>query len=434
VSSESRGFYSAQGQALSRAPNEPYARQLPQHLEQGAVSPAELGPTPFPIRPVINLYKPDLSGNERKYVLECVDSSWISSNGVFVQRFERAFAKITEAYDAITVSNGTVALHLALHALGIGPGDEVIVPTFTYIASVNTIAQTGATPVFADSRLHDWLLDPVDVARKITPRTKAIMAVHLYGAVCDMAALCALVRQHGLLIVEDCAEALGCAYKGRHVGTFGAAGTFSFFGNKTVTTGEGGMVVTNDAPLADRLRSLKGQAQSPTQRYWHLEMGFNYRMTNIAAAIGVAQLERLASILERKQAIAMQYRYLLRDTPVTFQARSPDIESAEWLVSVLLPEGVDRDRIMQFMEDEAVETRPTFYCAHHMPMYATRLRLPRAEQISRRGLSLPSFPQMSKLDVERVAHVLRASLEQYGLVTRGHNNRALGRTRDLKFA
>ena len=157
-------------------------------------------------------------------------------------------------------------------------------------------------------------------------------------------------------------------------------------------------------------------------------------MTNISAAIGVAQLERLASIVERKQAIATQYRHLLRNTPVTFQARSPDIESGEWLVSVLLPEGVDRDRIMQFMEDEAVETRPTFYCAHHMPMYATRLHLPRAEQISQRGLSLPSFPQMSKHDVERVTHVLRTSLEQYGPVTRGQNHRASERVEDFKFA
>jgi perosamine synthetase len=363
-------------------------------------------------RPVIRLYQPDLSGNERRYVLECVESSWISSNGTFVPRFEQAFAKATGVSHAIAVSNGTVALHLALHALGIGAGDEVIVPSFTYIASVNTIAQTGATPVFVDSRSHDWLLDPEDVARKISPRTKAIMPVHLYGAVCDMAVLCELTRQHGIAIVEDCAEALGCTLGGRHVGSFGTVGTYSFYGNKTVTTGEGGMVVTDDARLADRLRLLKGQGQSPTRRYWHVELGFNYRMTNICAAIGLAQMERLRGILARKRAIAAVYRDHLHDAPVTFQGRSRDVESGEWLVSVLLPGTVDRDEAMRFMENDGVETRPVFYCAHRMPMYAASQHLPVAERISKHGVSLPSYPQMTEHDVQRVARSLRAAIDR----------------------
>jgi perosamine synthetase len=409
---EFSGTYRAGIGMRKRSPDGAALPQPTHGRDQESVHPAAPPVVGLEPRLVINLYEPDLSGNERKYVLECIDSSWISSNGVFVPRFEQAFAEVIGVSHAVAVSNGTAALHLALHALGVGPDDEVIVPSFTYIASVNTIAQTGATPVFAESRPDDWLLDPEDVARKITSRTKAVMPVHLYGAVCDMTALCALAQLHRFAIVEDCAEALGCTFKGRHVGTSGAVGCFSFYGNKTVTTGEGGMVVTNDARLADRLRLLKGQGQSPTRRYWHVEMGFNYRMTNICAAIGVAQIERLPSILARKRAIAAHYRHLLRDVPVTFQARCPDVESAEWLVTVLLPDATDRDQVMQFMEVDAIETRPVFYCAHHMPMYAASLHLPAAEQISRRGISLPSYPQMTEHDVERVARALCAAIDR----------------------
>jgi len=364
------------------------------------------------IASVIPLYEPDLSGNERRYVLECLESSWISSNGGFIPRFEQALAGAINAAHAIAVSNGTVALHLALHALGIGPGDEVIVPSFTYIASVNVIAQVGATPIFVDSSLDDWVMRADQVEKKISPRTKAIMAVHLYGAMCDMTALCALAARHGLAVIEDCAEALGCTFAGRHAGTFGTVGAFSFYGNKTVTTGEGGMVVTSDPNLADRIRLLKGQGQSLTRRYWHEILGFNYRMTNICAAIGLAQMERLASILNRKRAIAALYRQELRDAPVTFQGRSRDTVSAEWLVTALLPSDVDRDEIALAMERDGIETRPAFHCAHHMPMYATGDSLPGAEEISRRGICLPSYPQLTERMVTRVCLSLRNAIEQ----------------------
>ena len=210
------------------------------------------------------VYRPDLSGNEKRYVDECLDTTWISSISRFIDRFEGAFREITGA--ALTpwsVSNGTVALHLAIHCLDIGPGDEVIVPTFTYIASVNTIAQTGAKPIFVECKSNDWLIDVADVEAKITPRTKAIMAVHLYGAVCDMPALSTLAKAHGLFLIEDCAEALGSTYENKHVGLFGDVGTFSFFGNKTVTTGEGGMVVCKDEALAQRMKTVKGQRSVP---------------------------------------------------------------------------------------------------------------------------------------------------------------------------
>lgn len=360
---------------------------------------------------LIPVYRPDLSGNERAYVLECLDTSWISSIGVFIERFERAVAEATGAAHAIAVSNGTVALHLALHCLDIGPGDEVIVPTFTYIASVNTIAQTGARPVFADSRPGDWLLDPDDVARRITSRTKAIMPVHLYGAACDMPALKALADRCGIALVEDCAEALGTTLSGRHVGGWSRAATFSFFGNKTVTTGEGGMVITDDDALAKRLRQVKGQGQSFTRRYWHEVQGFNYRMTNVAAAIGTAQMERIGPILARKREILAQYQDRLASLPVTFQRPRPEVLSSGWLVSLLLPPGADRDRAMEHMATNRVETRPVFFCAHHMPMYATGEHFPIAEDVAARGLSLPSYPTLSEQDIARVVQAIAAALD-----------------------
>ncbi|KSV62447.1 hypothetical protein N185_08525 [Sinorhizobium sp. GW3] len=363
----------------------------------------------------IPVYRPDLCGNERKYALECIDSSWISSIGSFIDRFEASVSAFTHAPHAIAVCNGTVALHLALHCLDIGPGDEVIVPTFTYIASVNTIAQTGARPVFAESRSGDWLLDPADIERRITPRTKAIMAVHLYGAACDMEVICDIAKRRGLKVIEDCAEALGTRISGRHVGTFGDVATFSFFGNKTVTTGEGGMVIANDDALALRLRRVKGQGQSLDRRYWHDILGFNYRMTNIAAAIGVAQMERVEEILTRKHEIAQLYRRMARNIPVEFQVPMQSVVSSDWLVSLLLPSGLDRDRLMLAMDVLGVETRPVFFPAHHMPMYQSSEVFAVAEQISRRGLSLPSYPALSETDIARVVEALVNALKDQGI-------------------
>ncbi|ABQ29516.1 DegT/DnrJ/EryC1/StrS family aminotransferase [Acidiphilium cryptum] len=359
------------------------------------------------------VYRPDLSGNEKLYVNQCLDTTWISSIGDFIDRFEGGFREITGAPYAWCVSNGTVALHLAIHCLDIGPGDEVIVPTFTYIASVNTIAQTGAKPVFVECRSSDWLIDIDDVEAKITPRTKAIMAVHLYGAVCDMPALSALAKSRGLHLIEDCAEALGSTYDGKHVGLFGDVGTFSFFGNKTVTTGEGGMVVCKDEALARRLKTVKGQGQSPTQRYWHVELGFNYRMTNICAAIGLAQIERLPTILARKRAIGDLYRRLCAErlgNIVSFQKLSANVVSSDWLVSLLLPEGTDRTKVMGRMQENGVDTRPVFYCAHQMPMYSNSEHFPVSEAIAAHGISLPSYPTLSSADVARVVETLANAL------------------------
>lgn len=345
---------------------------------------------------MIPIYEPDLSGNERRYLIDAFDSTWISSKGAYIDRFEAAISAATGIPHVAAVSNGTVALHLALHCLDLKPGDEVIVPSFTYIASVNTIAQTGATPVFAEVKRDDWLLDPDDVVRRITPRTRAILVVHLFGAACDMPAFQKIARDHKLALVEDCAEALGTTFDGVHVGNFGTVATFSFFGNKTVTTGEGGMVGSTDADLNRRMAIVKGQGQDPKRRYWHIELGFNYRMTNLCAAIGLAQTERLSKTLQRKRAIADQYRRLLANAPVEFQKRRANVENSEWLISILLPIGTDRDGVMAELADRGVETRPLFYCAHEMPHYAhMNNELPISQEIASRGISLPSFPTLT---------------------------------------
>jgi perosamine synthetase len=359
---------------------------------------------------MIPVYQPDLSGNEKTYVLDCVESSWISSIGSYIERFEQSLCEVAGAANSIAVSNGTVALHLAYHCLGIGPGDEVIVPTFTYIASVNTIAQTGATPVFVDCRESDWLIDPEDILRKITPRTKAIVPVHLYGAICDMPRVNEIARAHGIKVIEDCAEALGSTLYGKHVGTFGDVGTFSFFGNKTVTTGEGGMVITNDDVLAAHLRKVKGQSQSLIKRYWHDEIGFNYRMTNICAAIGLAQMERLDAILARKREIATFYTKALADTGIKLQRPLDGVVSSNWLFSLLLPEGLDRYALMDAMKAKGVDTRPVFYCAHHMPMYQERTHFLVSENIAARGISLPSYPALTDHQLQQVVDALKSSL------------------------
>jgi len=356
----------------------------------------------------IPLYQPDLSGNEKQYVLECLDSTWISSKGRFIAEFENQFSTCVGARHAIGVCNGTVALHLALVTLGIGPGDEVIVPTLTYIAAVNAIAYTGATPVFVDSLPATWQMDPSDVQRKLTPRTKGIMAVHLYGHPCDMAALEALTHEHDVFLIEDCAEAFGSRYQGKHVGTFGDIACFSFFGNKTITTGEGGMVTTNDKTLFERARHFKGQGLAAHREYWHDVIGYNYRMTNICAAIGLAQLERADEFLAKKRQLAQAYREQLAGVPVEILGESGDVTSSFWMISLLVPVAADRDPLRQHLAGRGIETRPLFYPVHTMPMYAARYqRHPVAENLAWRGINLPSWPGLSPAQVEEITAAVR---------------------------
>ncbi len=361
----------------------------------------------------IPVYQPSLSGNEKKYVNNCIDSTWISSKGKYIIEFENAFADFVGIQHAASVCNGTVAIHLALIALGVGPGDEVIVPTLTYIASVNAIAYTGATPVFVDSVADTWQMDPEDVKKKITNNTKAIMAVHLYGHPCDMDALCAITREHDIFLIEDCAEAIGSKYKGQHVGTFGDISTFSFFGNKTITTGEGGMVVTNDETLFDRAVHFKGQGLAKHRQYWHDVIGYNYRMTNICAAIGLAQLEQVNHFLERKQEIAKKYTAAFQNTSIRFHLSHPDVTHSYWMCSVLLPEASHRDKLRNNLDSLGIETRPLFYPVHTMPMYSTKFqRHSVAEDLGWRGVNLPSYPGMTDEEVEIVIKAIKSFYEQ----------------------
>lgn len=355
----------------------------------------------------IPIYQPDLSGRERQYVLECLDSTWISSKGKFIQEFESGFASFVNSPHAVSVCNGTVALHLALLAVGVGPDDEVIVPSLTYIASVNAIKYVGATPVFVDSDPSSWQVDPDSVERKITSRTKAVMAVHLYGGACDIKRLAEICKGRGLHLIEDCAEALGTTVGGQHVGTFGSVATFSFFGNKTLTTGEGGMVIASSLECDSMLRRLRGQGLATNAEYWHDVVGYNYRMTNICAAIGLAQLERIHTILDRKIQLANRYRELLSTTPVTFQESAIDEVSSHWMVTILTPSAADRDPLRAELAAGGVETRPLFHPAHTMPMYLdTRLDLPVAKDLSARGINLPSWHDLPESDLRHICAVV----------------------------
>lgn len=354
------------------------------------------------------VYQPFMTGKEKEYVNDCLDTTWISSKGQYLAKFEGEFNKFTGVKYSTAVSNGTVAIHLALVALGIGPGDEVIVPTFTYIASVNAIAYTGAKPVFVDSLKSTWQMDPEDVEKKITPATKAIMAVHLYGYPCDMERLQGICKKHNLLLVEDCAEAFGSYFKGKHVGTFGDISTFSFFGNKTITTGEGGMVVTNDQTLYDRLVHLKGQGLAKHRQYWHDTIGYNYRMTNICAAIGLAQIENAKPIIAKKRKIAETYRQQLEGLPLKVLWQDSETVNSFWMVTIGLEDSSIRDEFRAHLEKAGIETRPTFYPVHTMPMYLKKLeKHPVAEQLGWAGVNLPSYPGLNESDVVEICNCIK---------------------------
>ena len=363
----------------------------------------------------IQIAKPKLTGNELAYVTDCLESGWISSAGQYVNRFEAAFAERLGTRHAASCSNGTVALHLALLALNIGPGDEVIVPTLTYIASANAVVYCGATPVFVDSDADTMNLSPDAVERAITPRTKAIIAVHLYGHPADMDALRAICAPRGIRIVEDAAEAHGAMIGDRVVGSIGDIATFSFFGNKIMTTGEGGMVTTNSDDLDGFVRLFKGQGQDPARRYWFPVVGYNYRMTNVAAAIGLGQLEALDCHLADRRRIGDVYDHLLTDCallqlPVTRNGYT----NVRWLYTVVVDERckVSRDEIMERMAEQGIETRPVFYPMHHLPPYADPgAVMPTAERLAAQGISLPTHGYLTDGDVERVATALRQAID-----------------------
>ena len=354
---------------------------------------------------------PDLSGNEKAYVLDCLDSTWISSSGKYLDRFEAGFAEFCGVRHAVACSNGTTALHLALVALGVGPGDEVIVPTLTFVATANTVTYCGAQPVFVDAEPDTWTIDPASIEAKITPRTKGIIVVHLFGQPADMDPINALARRHGLFVLEDAAQAHGAEYRGRRAGALADIATFSFFGNKIVTTGEGGMVVTDDDAIAGRMRLFRTHGMDPNRRYWHPVIGYNYRMTNLTAAIGLAQLERVDWQLERRRELAAWYREELGGVDVlTCQGEKPWARHVWWMFSVLVSESAaDRDGVMDAMRRRGIETRPFVHPLHTLPPYLEASQgqtFPVAEAIARSGINLPTFTGLTRAQVRQVGDAL----------------------------
>jgi|TARA_R110000765_G_scaffold223899_1_gene327976 perosamine synthetase len=338
-----------------------------------------------------------------------LDSSWISSKGKYVELFEREFSDATDTAYATSVCNGTVALHLALLALGVGEGDEVIVPTFTYIASVNCIEYVGATPVFVDCLEDTWQLDPEDVRKRITSKTKAIVAVHLYGHPAEMSDILSIAKENGVFVVEDCAEAFGSLYEGKHVGGFGDIATYSFFGNKTITCGEGGMVVTNNETLHDRCKSIKGQGLATHRQYWHDIIGYNYRMTNICAAIGYAQLQRKEETISRKRQIAEIYKEQFDGTSISYHKEKENVYHSYWMFSVIMQiNEKERDLIRDALYEKGIETRPLFYPVHTMPIYSSKYEMHRvSEEIHRKGFNIPSYPELTNEQVLYIAESIK---------------------------
>jgi perosamine synthetase len=359
---------------------------------------------------MINISSVELAGNEKKYVNECLDDEWISSTGKFVDKFEQQFSSIVGVNHSATCSNGTVALHLALLALGIGPGDEVIVPAFTYVASVNAIRYVGATPVLVDSTPGSLVMDLEKVADAITPRTKAVMPVHIYGHPVDMDSLRSIVGD-SIYLIEDAAEALGSLYKGKSAGSLGDLATFSFYGNKVITTGEGGMVTSQDSNLDSVIRLYRGQGQNPQKRFWHDVVGYNYRLTNIQSAIGVAQLENLSSNLNRRQEIRSIYNEVLLSVEDQFSELKiePWAQPACWLYSGMFYDdsGTVRDRVAKFLEERKIETRPLFYVVNDMPAHSDLIgSFPVAKQASQNGISLPTHTKLTNDEIFQVASQL----------------------------
>ena len=355
---------------------------------------------------------PALVGNERSYVLDCIDSTWISSNGAYIDRFEQMFAEFCGVKHAVSVCNGTTALHVALLTLGLGRDDEVIVPTLTFVATANAVTYCGAKPVFVDSEPYTWNMDVAQIEANITPRTKGIIVVHLFGHPVDMDPVLEIANRHNLFVLEDAAEAVGAEYKGRRAGSMGRIATFSFYGNKIITTGEGGMIVTDDDDLAQVARQLKGQGQDATRRYWFPVLGYNYRMTNIQAAIGLAQLEQIRWHLARRRENAGWYQeYLGPQNGVSLQPEQTWAKNAYWINSVVLDSRfpMSRDETMARLAKTGIETRPFFYSMHTLPMYQTdelKGHFPVADRLSAQGLSLPSAANLSRDDVKYICDQL----------------------------
>lgn len=365
---------------------------------------------------MIPVNEPLLDGNEKKYLIECIDSGWISSEGPFVKAFEDGLARRLQRQHAVAVANGSVALDAAIVALGLKPGDEVIMPTFTIISCAAAVVRAGAVPVLVDSDPTTWNMDIRQVEARITARTRAVMAVHIYGLPTDMNPLLDICRKHGLAVIEDAAEMHGQTYHGKPCGSFGDLSTLSFYPNKHITTGEGGMILCDSAQLAERCRSLRNLCFKPEQRFVHDELGWNFRMSNLQAAVGVAQLERLDTFVQRKRHMGRRYTELLGDVdeielPVS---RTEYAENIYWVYGVVLKDRVDFDarEAMRRLSALGIGCRPFFWPMHEQPVFKKMglfagERHPVAERLARRGFYVPSGLALTEDQTVKVANTLR---------------------------
>jgi perosamine synthetase len=360
---------------------------------------------------------PFLGGNEEKYVLKSLKSTWISSTGEFVSKFEEDFAKFCGTKYALSVCNGTVALHLALLGLDLQPGDEVLVPSLSYVATANAVKYVNAVPVFVDVDPNTWCIDPQRIEDAITPRTRAIIPVHLYGHPADMDAINKIAAVHGLSVIEDAAEAHGALYKNRPVGGLSSIGTFSFYGNKVLTCGEGGAVTLNDDKLYQRLKMLRGQGMDPDRRYFFPIIGYNFRLTNVACAILCAQLENYDLIMSRRRQVSIWYADSLKGVAgIRLQPVSSDVSVTPWLYCITVDEqsyGRSREDVMSLLTSEGIETRPFFIPIHSLPPYrqeaaARGCLLPVTDTLAQIGINLPLYPTLSESAVKRICEVLRS--------------------------
>lgn len=363
---------------------------------------------------------PMICGNEKKYIEECIDTNWISSGGRFIRKFEDGFASYCGRKYAIATSNGTTALHLALTALGISKGDEVIVSDFTFVSPVNAIIYTGATPVLVDVDKDYWNVDPMKIEQSITPQTKAIIVVHLYGYPCKMDEILALAQKYNLFVIEDCAEAHGAKFQGKRVGSFGDISCFSFYGNKIITSGEGGMCLTDKEVLAEKIKILLNHGMSWEKKYWHDVVGFNYRMTNLQAAIGLAQLEKIDFLLKNKNQISKKYNENLKDLGdlIIMPKKNNWTEPTCWMYSILINQdkaGVDRDELIKNLKEENIDSRPFFYPIHQMPpyqRYSASREFPAASYLSVRGINLPSGANLTSEEINYITTTIKKILKK----------------------
>lgn len=354
------------------------------------------------------LVQPSLGGNETRYVSDCLSTGWVSSQGAYISKFEEAFADYMGSGLARCTSSGTTALHLALLGLEIGAGDEVIVPDLTFGATANAVIHAGAQPVFVDVDPITWTIDPAQIEAAVTSRTKAIIPVHLYGYPCEMDKLTDVCRKHDLKIIEDCAESLGAEYKGHKVGLFGDVSCFSFFANKIITTGEGGMILCRDEDVFNRISEYRDHGMSKTKRYWHNVPGYNYRMTNIQAAVGLAQIEQIERFLSSRNDIARRYTQHLSEVDgITLPPSSNLAKSVCWLYTIQVDEaklGIDLNTLTSRLLERGIETRNVFYPLHNQPAFNQyrSFENPVAAELSSRGLSLPTSNDMTVDDVDVV--------------------------------